>query len=173
MMLTMTIGARVSWETTKSFPRDTSITRHCLQQHSRLHSSRTPLETNQKQFLLPTIYIFNSHDKSTERSIHHRQRDSRQWCTSKRSTPNKHKRLEAHEPQLRVYDPSSISKHDRLSPAEMAAGHKKTHPRGILSFQIFFVSWGTKFEISVMIYPGDTEFALANSAHSTASDLQR
>lgn len=42
---------------------------------------------------------------------------------------------------------------------------------GILSFQIFFVSCGTKFEISVAIYPGETELARANRTHSTARDL--
>lgn len=42
---------------------------------------------------------------------------------------------------------------------------------GILSFQTFFVSSSTKLEISVAIYPGETEFARANLTHSTASDL--
>lgn len=42
---------------------------------------------------------------------------------------------------------------------------------GILSFQIPLVSLETKDEISVLMYPGDTEFARAKPTHSTAIDL--
>lgn len=47
----------------------------------------------------------------------------------------------------------------------------KTHPIGILSFHVLLVAGSQNLEISVSMYPGDTEFALANPAHSTPNDL--
>lgn len=46
-----------------------------------------------------------------------------------------------------------------------------THPIGILSFQMFLTSGGLKSEISVRMYPGETELALAKPTHSMAKLL--
>lgn len=46
-----------------------------------------------------------------------------------------------------------------------------THPIGTLSAHTCLTSGEQNSEISVMIYPGLTEFALAKPAHSTPSDL--
>lgn len=42
---------------------------------------------------------------------------------------------------------------------------------GILPLQMLFVSEETKPDISVAMYPGETELARANLTHSTARDL--
>jgi hypothetical protein len=47
----------------------------------------------------------------------------------------------------------------------------RTHPIGILSFHVLLVAGSQNLEISVLMYPGETEFALANPAHSTPNDL--
>ena len=99
-------------------------------------------------------------------SSHHRRSNWHPWYSSLPQKQDTGMHLAAHATLLPVCA--------RVSKIHQSAGSEcHTHPTGILSFQMSLVSTGTKFNISVLIYPGETHFARAHAAHSTANDLHR